>query len=391
MSLHGKLRILMVNYEFPPIGGGGGIVTRYLGREFARRGHDVTLVTSHFDRLPRCEIIDGVKVYRVPVIRRSPNVAKVHEMFTYILSALVWSFRYVPVIRPDIVQVFFGIPSGPVAYAIGKTMGHPYVVFLGGRDVPRPNPDPPYYRYLYPILKPAIRAIWRSAGAVIACSEGLKKLALRTDPETRIEVIPDGIDLSRFHAPKREAEPDVVRVLSIGRLIPRKGFHHLISALPLLREMTGRKFMVEIVGDGPMMDELKELAKKLKVDDLVVFSGTIPYERLHKRYESADLFTLCSSAEGMPLVVLEAMAMGLPVVATKVQGIEELVRDGVNGYLIEDPSDSQALADRISLLIEDGQARIRMGAEAIRSVERYDWARIAERYLDVYRRVLSRV
>jgi len=385
-----KLRILMINYEFPPIGGGGGIVTRYLGREFARRGHDVTLVTSHFDHLPRHEIVEGVKVHRVPVIRRSPNVAKVHEMFTYILSALAWSFRYVPLIRPDIVQVFFGIPSGPVAYAICKTMGYPYVVFLGGRDVPRPNPDPPHYRYLYPILKPAIRAIWRSAGAVIACSKGLRELALQTDPETRIEVIPDGIDLSRFHAPKRKAEPSVVRILSIGRLIPRKGFHHLISALPLLREMTEKEFTVEIVGDGPMMSELKEISKRLDVDDLVTFSGTVSYERLGEKYESADLFTLCSSAEGMPLVVLEAMAMGLPVVATRVQGIEELIHDGLNGFLVEDPSDSQTLADRISLLIEDGRARIRMGAEAIRSVERYDWARIAERYLNVYRRVLSR-
>jgi glycosyltransferase involved in cell wall biosynthesis len=380
----------MVNYEFPPVGGGGGIVTYYLGREFAKRGHDVTLVTSHFDRLARYELVDGIKVYRVPVIRKSPNVAKVHEMLTYIVGALLWSFGHVPSIRPDIVQVFFGIPSGPVAYVIRKMMGHPYVVFLGGRDVPRPNPDPPYYRYLYPMLKPAIKAIWRGAGAIIACSHGLRELALQTDPDAQIEVIPDGIDLSRFHAPRRSPDPEVVRVLSIGRLIPRKGFYHLISSLPMLRGMTGRKFTVEIVGDGPMMEELKGLAEGLKVTDLVLFSGSVPYEKLHERYESADIFALCSSAEGMPLVVLEAMATGLPVVASRVQGIEELVRDGINGYLIDDPSKPQVLADRLSRLIEDSETRLRMGAEALRSVGKYDWSNIAERYLEIYRRVLSR-
>lgn len=384
------LRILMVNHEFPPLGGGGGIVTYHLGREFVRRGHEVVLITSGFDRLPCFQLVEGVRVHRLPALRGSRDVAKVHEMLSFVLSGSIWALRNVDKLRPDVVQVFFGIPSGPIAYLLKKAAGVPYVVFLGGRDVPRPNPDPPHYRYLYAILKPAIRAIWRGAGAVVACSRGLKELALKTDPSVDIKVIPDGIDLSKFRAPKRPIDPDPVRVLSIGRLIPRKGFHRLIAALPALRRRASRRFILEIVGEGPMMGELKRMAEELGVSDIVRFVGSVPYERLHERYESAHIFALCSSAEGMPLVVLEAMATGLPVVASRVQGIDELVSDGVNGFLIDDPSDAEAIAEGLAKLIDDGRLRLRMGEEALRTVGRYDWSNIAERYLRIYKVVASK-
>ncbi|RKY02824.1 glycosyltransferase family 4 protein [Candidatus Poribacteria bacterium] len=385
-----RLRILMINHEFPPLGGGGGIVTYHLGREFVRRGHEVTLITSGFDRLPRFELVEGVRVHRLPALRRSRDVAKVYEMLSFVLSGSIWALRNVDKLKPDVVQVFFGIPSGPIAYLLKRVAGVPYVVFLGGRDVPRPNPDPPHYKYLYALLRPAIRAIWREAGAVVACSRGLKELALETDPTVDIRVIPDGIDLSRFRAPRRPIDPDPVRVLSIGRLIPRKGFHRLIAALPTVRRKAHKRFVLEIVGDGPMMGDLRRQAEELGVSDIVRFSGTVPYERLHERYESAHIFTLCSSAEGMPLVVLEAMATGLPVVASKVQGIEELVSDGVSGFLIDDPSDVEAIAEKLAELIDDGELRLRIGEEALRAVEKYDWSNIAERYLRIYKVVASK-
>ena len=109
-------------------------------------------------------------------------------MMTYAISSTIHGFRVANQFQPDVVQVFFGIPSGGCAYLLEKTNNIPYVVFLGGRDVPRPNPDPPYYRWLYLVLSPIIQSIWRSATAVIACSNGLRELAYQTDQSIKIAV-----------------------------------------------------------------------------------------------------------------------------------------------------------------------------------------------------------
>ncbi|MBC8233749.1 glycosyltransferase family 4 protein [bacterium] len=381
------MRILMLNYEFPPIGGGGGIVTHYLAKNMAQLGHDVYLVTSQFQDLPKDEELAGFSIHRVPVLRKRADVCKVHEMFTYVLSASLYSLKFAQKFQPDIVQVFFGIPSGPVAYLLKKLYNLPYVVFLGGRDVPRPNPDPPYYRLIYPILAPAIKSIWGNAAAVVACSDGLRELAWKTDKKVKIEVIPDGIDLSKFHPVQREAEPNVVRILTIARLIPRKGVQYLIQAIADVVPNTHREFEVEIVGDGPMKEELVKLAEKLQVSHKLNFVGTVPYEHLAKRYQAADIFVLSSLAEGMPLVVLEAMASGLPIVASKVQGIEDLVEVGRNGYLFT-PADWQSLARHLVTVLNDGQRRSAMGQESIKLVQKYDWGNIAKAYLEIYRSIL---
>jgi len=375
------MRILMLNYEFPPIGGGGGYVTYYLAKNMARQGHEVYLITSRFKDLPEDEEIDGFVVHRVPVLRKRADVCQVHEMFSYIVSAGFYSLKFAKEFQPDIVQVFFGIPSGPVGWMLKKVYGLPYIVFLGGRDVPRPNPDPPYYRLLYGILAPAIKSIWRHATGVVACSDGLRNLALKFSPSAQISVVPDGIDLEKFRPVQRQVEPEVVRVLTIGRLIPRKGMQFLIRALPDITKNAKRNFEVEIVGDGPYRQELVELATELKVSHKLNFVGTVPYEHLAKSYQEADVFVLCSLAEGMPLVVLEAMASGLPIVASRVQGIEDLV--AANGYLFK-PGDWHSLATKLVLLINDGQKRIKMGGESINRVQKYAWENIATAYLHIY-------
>jgi glycosyltransferase involved in cell wall biosynthesis len=382
------MRILMFNYEFPPVGGGGGWVAYYLGKHFVEAGHEVRLITAQYRGLPQDEVIEGFHVHRVPALRKRPGVCSVHEMLTYTISSSVYGFKSMRRFNPDIVQVFFGIPSGVAPYLMKKFSGFPYVVFLGGRDVPRPNPDPPFYRWLYRLLTPAIRGIWRNAAAVVACSDGLRALARRTEAAIPILVIPDGLDLSRFTPTPRDVYPEKVRVLTIGRLIPRKGFDFLIQALPKVMEQVQHDFEVEIVGDGPERSHLENLAHKFGVKRKIRFVGSVPYAELPKKYQGADLFTLCSLAEGMPLVVLEAMGSGLPIVASRVQGVEDLVEVGTNGCLFA-PGDVDGLAKSLIEMINNGEQRVHMGKASVARVQKYDWRNIAASYLDIYRQILS--
>ena len=385
----GKLKILMFNHEFPPIGGGGGWVSYFLGKHFAAAGHDVHLITSQFRDCPKDEAVEGFHVHRVPALRKSPDVSAVHEMLTYAVSSSLYGLQFAKKFQPDIVQVFFGIPAGGGAYLLRKLRNVPYIVFLGGRDVPRRDPDPSYYRWLYLLLKPIIRSIWSSASGVIACSDGLRQLAQETDTDVKIDVIPDGLDLGRFEPIKRDACPEKVRILTIGRLIPRKGFQFLIRALPQIIKKATHNFEIEIVGDGPYRTELLRLAGDLGVASHIHFSGSVPYAELPEKYRGADLFILPSLAEGMPLVVLEAMGTGLPIVASRVQGIDELVVENVNGALF-DPGDVDELAHCLVKLIDAGERRIEMGKASTERVKPYDWKRIADAYLNLYKEVSSR-
>ena len=384
-----NLKILMFNHEFPPVGGGGGWVSYFLGKHFAAAGHDVHLITSQFRDCPKYEVVEGFHVHRVRALRKSRDVCAVHEMLTYAISSSLYGLRFTKQFQPDIVQVFFGIPAGGGAYLLRKFRNVPYCVFLGGRDVPRRDPDPPYYRWLYLLLKPVIRSIWSSASMVVACSDGLRELAQETDTDIKIDVIPDGLDLGRFEPVKRDACSAKVRILMIGRLIPRKGFQFLIRALPQMIEKAVHDFEIEIVGDGPYQQELVNLAESLSVASHIHFSGSVPYSELPRKYRDADLFILPSLAEGMPLVVLEAMGTGLPIVASRVQGIDELVVDGVNGALF-DPGDVDGLAHCLIKLIDVGERRIEMGKASVERVKPYDWKNIADAYLTLYADILAK-
>ena len=386
MASHQR-KILMFNHEFPPIGGGGGQVSYFLGKHYAAAGHHVHLITSQFRDCAKTEEVAGIHVHRVRALRKNPNVCAVHEMLTYSVSSSIYGLRFAKKFKPDIVQVFFGIPAGGGAYLLQKFNNVPYVVFLGGRDVPRPNPDPPYYRWLYLLLKPIIRAIWHNAAAVVSCSDGLRDLACETDTNLKIDVIPDGLDLASFESTQRKTNPKTVRCLAIGRLIPRKGFQFLIQALPQILDKVQHNFEIEIVGDGPYRGELIGLAENLSVTSYVRFTGTVPYSELPQKYREADIFILPSLAEGMPLVVLEAMGTGLPIIASRVQGIDELVAEDVNGALF-DPGDVNGLTNCLIKLINVGEKRVEMGKASREKVKPYDWKNIADTYLALYEDIL---
>jgi glycosyltransferase involved in cell wall biosynthesis len=170
-------------------------------------------------------------------------------------------------------------------------------------------------------------------------------------------------------------------------LIPRKGFQFLIQALPDVCKQVNADFRIQIAGDGPYRSELVKLAESLNVSDKIDFLGSIDYANLPQKYHEADIFSLCSLAEGMPLVVLEAMGTGLPIVASRVQGITDLVEVGTNGELF-DPGDVNQLVKHLVRLIDDGEQRVKMGQKSTELAQGYDWENIAQSYLELYEKVV---
>jgi len=217
---------------------------------------------------------------------------------------------------------------------------------------------------------------------VVANSEGLKELASRTYLEKEILVVPNGVDTDLF-CPTSNQKKDGQKILSCGRMRRQKGFSYLIEALADLPSKT----TLELVGDGPLRKELGALTKRLGLQERVTFTGWLSQEKLIKRYRQADIFVLPSVDEGMPNVLLEAMACGLPVVATNVAGSCELVRPGVNGLLVQ-PRDKRGLREAIEKVLGD---KSRMGKESQARAARYSWSKVAQRYLKICRQAVKDV
>lgn len=295
------MKILMLNYEYPPLGGGAANATYYLLREFGRRSDlSVDLVTSSASgSFSEDHPADNITVYRLPIRKKSIHYWTMAEIMSYSTQARSFIKKLNPK-QYDMIHAFFGIPCGALAYEHRKDI--PYIVSLRGSDVPGFNDR---FSFQYTFLKPIIRRVWRQAAAVVANSEGLRNLAHHTDPSIPIDIIYNGIDTGEFGVRKERNDGRIV-VLTVARLIQRKGIDDLIRAIP---EVLGKcpDLLVRIIGEGNLESELRDLAENLGVADHVEFLGYIPHDELPGYYATSDVFVLPSRNEGMSNTILEAM------------------------------------------------------------------------------------
>ena len=375
------IRILMFDNEFPPLGGGTGVVNYHLLREMA--GHqDVTvdLVTSSRSRTEWTaeRFADRITIYTVPVDNRNIHHARNSELIRYGWRGWRKARQLLTQHRYDVSFAFAGVPAGAISYLLRLTHGLPYMLSLQGPDVPGFEAR---YNYLYPFLTPLIKLIWRRAGAVTAISTEQEMLAHRTMPDLSLVTIPNGVDTDLFTPASGETKRPFT-FLCVARLIERKGQHHLLEAFAQLRGRCDRPLHLVFVGTGDAEPQLRELAARLKVSDTVTFKGFLSREQMPPVYREADVFVLPSQQEGMSIALLEAMASGLPVIVTETGGTAELVTQGRNGEIVA-WGDVPALARASQNLLQADGLRRSMGVESRRRALQFAWPALAARYLEL--------
>ena len=372
-----KQRLLVVSHGFPPYYGGAEHVAGHLAAAAASSGRwDVEVLTADIGgRLPPVEEWRGCHIQRVPTRKKAWAHHTVGELLSFLISAR----RVAGLSRPDWILAHFTLPGGEVARRWAASFGVPYAVVLHGADVPGSQPG--RFGALYPIVKPLVRRVWRQAQRVIAVSGGLRDLALQMWPEGRIDVVPNGVDVDLFSpGPSRTPrELDPLVVCAVARLIEIKGLQHLIDAIALAPEAVRRRIRLRLCGVGPYENELRRRAQATGLEAQVEFAGLVPYEQIPDELRAADVFALPSLQEGLPLSLLEAMASGLPVVASAVGGIPTVIRDGDNGLLVA-AGDVAGLRDALVRLAVDPALRTRLGVAARRDAGAWSWPAIWERY-----------
>lgn len=380
----------------------------------AARGHEVHVVLPWHPDLRRPAVDRGVRLHPYRYAPwRALNIWGYAESMAADVEVRARAYLAAPLalpagmlallrltrsVRCELLHAHWAVPNGPLAALVAAWRKLPLVVSLHGSDVYLPE------RHAW--LRPVAAWTLKRAAAITACSGDLARRAVALGaPEERVTVIPYGADTATFR-PAEASERARVRaelglaegealILAVGRLVRKKGFDVLIRALPRVLEEAGPVRLV-LAGRGDLREELAALARGLGVQEHVVLLGAVERDRLPALFRSCDVLAVPSmrdekgNVDGLPNVVLEGMASGAAIVASRVAGIPQVIADGEHGILVPE-KDPAALAAAIIRLLREEETRARLGRAARRRVEEeLNWPAVAQEFAQIYARVLGR-
>jgi glycosyltransferase involved in cell wall biosynthesis len=384
------LKILFVNYEYPPLGGGGGVVMAALARELARR-HEVTVLTSRALGLAGESLEGGVRIIRAPVFfRRQLAVANFPSMLAFLASGVVKGLALRRAGHFDVINTHFVVPSGPVGQLLARINGAPNVLSVHGGDLFDPSKQSSPHRHAW--LRVPIRYMLNAADEVVGQSrDTVRHVSEIYRVKRPIELIPLGIERPPPVAGDTRAElglaHDAFVMVTVGRLVARKSTVQLVHALAAC----GRKDAhLLVVGDGPDTAALQSAAAAAGVGARVHLLGHVPDAQKYRALAAADIFVSTSQHEGFGLVFLEAMAFGLPVVCYDRGGQTDFLKSRETGHVIK-LNDLAEFTRALVELHDQPETRREIGRNNLQRVEAFFIDRCAERYEDLFAALCARL
>jgi len=375
------MKILMLNYEFPPLGGGGGRVSFSLAKGFKKQGYEVDVITSRYKGLPKLENIDGINIYRVIILgREKEQTATFLSMFSFLFSGFLCGIRLCAKNRYDFINTHFVLPTGPLGFLLSKIFQLKNILSIHGGDIYDPSKKSSPHNHLY--LRLLVRYLLNRSHCIVAQSTDTRENAIKYyNPKKCIKIIPLPYEAFIFNPVSRkqlDLQENMKYLISVGRLIKRKGFEYLISCLKLLDDNVA----LLIIGDGDEKAYLSDLAYKLRLKERVHFLGQISEEKKFQYLSNADIYVLSSLHEGFGIVLQEAMQVGLPLVSTNHGGQVDMVKHNVNGLLVE-RCHVQGLADGIKKLLNNKKLYQRISQNNRAALDKYNTRTIIDNYLNL--------
>ena len=345
--------------------GGAEMMVLHLARELDHAGHPVRVVSLHGDETDVAGLMRRAGIDVVALNKAGgPDPRTVLR-----LRAQMRDFS------PTVVHTHLPVLEYvlPAARLYGRRVGIIHTVHNLARAETR-----------HRVLRAINRRAFSHGVVPVALNEEVRSSICREYalPTSAVPVVGNGIDLDAFRGPQRRGLRGAgARLLCVARLAPAKNHALLLQTVARLRE-SGRDVSLTLVGDGPLRGRLEELARELGISERVRFAGRRTDTPAF--YRDCDLFVLLSDYEGMPMSIIEAMASGLPVVATRAGGVGELVDDGVSGALVE--ADAAAAAEAIAAICDDPALYARLSAGAVMTSSRYSATAMMEKYVGLYDR-----
>ncbi|MGB9844244.1 glycosyltransferase [Methanothermobacter tenebrarum] len=344
-------KVIMIG-KFPPHLGGVASHTYNLAKQLKEKGYHISILTYPHEKI---EDKNDIKVSSAPTI----NIKGLRGL----IFTLTATHKLIKIIRKediDIIHAHYIIPPGLIALIGSIITGKPYYVTVHGSDA--------LILSSKSILRPIIKLILRKASKVLVVSKKLaEKVTELGIPQEKIMITYNMVDTKIFNPQikttfREEIGTKKPIILFVGNLVPQKGVEYLLKAKKLLK----RDSKLVIVGGGPLLKKLKNMVKEENIED-VIFTG--PRTDINNIMAAADIIVLPSVSEGIPIVLLEAMAMAKPIIATKVGGIPEIVDESV-GILIE-PKNPKKLANAIDKLLSDEKCRKKLGENGLKKAAKF--------------------
>mgnify|MGYP006291416743 CR=1 FL=1 len=356
------------------LAGGSSIHTVRWVNAMSVRGHDVSLITIHKEGLNNFN--KKVQIYTLPI----------KNNLGYYLNHPI-AKRIVNKIKPDIINTHYASGYGTLSRLINYK---PTLLSVWGSDVY----DFPYQSRM---KKNILTKNLKSATEIASTSHAMKEQTEKFINNKTIHVTPFGINLNKFKPFNKKDNSQTINIGIIKTLTKKYGIKYLIKAVRILlnkldsenRFSLKEKIRLTIVGDGEEKEYLINLTKKLEIDDITDFVGRIPYNQVSEYLNSFDIFCVPSLQESFGVAAVEASACGLPVIASNVGGLPEVIEDGVTGYIIP-PKDAEKLSDKLYDLVIDKEKRKCLGERGYDRVKRlYDWNKNVDKMEEIYRSLVK--
>jgi glycosyltransferase involved in cell wall biosynthesis len=369
------MRILVLNYEFPPVGGGGGRACADLCKELAGRGHELHVLTSRARGLDMEEPRDGYMISRVPTGRRSFFRASFLTMLGYVLLGILPGLRLIRRMKPDIIHVHFAVPTGALAWVLSKLTGIPYVLTVHLGDVPGgvPQKTDRWFRIVAPFIPP----IWERASRVVAVSKFTRQLA-SAHYDVPVSIIPNGVVIQSDIAVNPPSQPPIL--IFAGRFQHQKNLPFLIRALSLIQDLP---WTLKLIGEGPERLLIEEAVTQEELETRIEFNGWMESEEVEDELLASDILVMPSLSEGLPIVGVQALAKGLAIVANRAGGLEDIVQEGVNGRLCQ-IGDQDCFVEALRWALEDLDRLSTMKFASKEMSNRFDIRRVADEYEELF-------
>ncbi len=371
------MKICILSDFFIPHYNGGG-ERRYfeIAKRLVNRGHHVDVICMKINGAEDHEIIEGINVHHVGPVIKNPPYRTVFNFIHFVVSGFLWILKH----EYDVIDAQTYIPLLPGLFG-AKIKGIPVIGTI--HDVGSGNDDQwLMFSNLASFLEKFLVKL--PYDNIITVSNQTKNALIQNYnvKSDRIKVVYNGVDLELVDSISEDKKYED-SIIFVGRLAPHKHVDDLINVLKLLKK-DFKDIHLRIIGTGIEKDNLIKIVDDLKLNDVIDFSGDLEYSEVIREMKKSNILVLPSTREGFGMVLAEANACKIPVVAYSSGGVVEVIEDGMNGFLVE-PRNIQELSDKISYLLEDEENTLKMGEYGRKKVEKcFNWENIVEDIIKIY-------